>query len=172
MDKKKKNEQMPLRHSENYFIRVLLNNVQLKDIMVEDVISIGIDEPFSHVAEKFHEFKIRHLPVVDINKKLTGIITQRDLYRVCPPRKREDGTWFHDKQSLDNYVLKHVMIKEVETCYPHEPVSKALLLMADKKYGSVPIVDNEKTLCGIVTQTDILRIAAKILREGENNNSS
>ena len=157
---------MDLKHPEDYYIQVLLNKVKLKEIMVENVITLEVNEPFSLVEEKFRQFGIRHLPIVDDKKKLVGIITQRDLYRTVSPRKDEEGNMIYDKDVLDNYILKHIMTKNPFTLTAENSVAEALLAMVDKKYGVVPIVDKNNFLCGIVTQIDILRLGARIIREG------
>ena len=163
---------MKLKHTEDYFIRSLLNKVKLKEIMTKTVVTINENEPFSHVAQRFNEFNIRHLPVVNNKGILKGIITQRDLYRVCPPRKDQKGKWIWDTQALDSYILKHAMIKQVCTLSSTHTVAQALLIMADRKYGCIPIVDSKNKICGIITQLDILKIGAQILKEGDQAKTS
>ena len=156
---------MDSRHSEDFYIRTLLNKIKIKEIMVDNVFSIKVDEPFSRVEEKFREFRIRHLPIVDEDYKLVGIITQRDLYRISTPRKDEDGNLVYDKETLDSYILEHVMTKNPFTLTPENTVADALLVMVDKKFGSIPIVDKNSVLRGIITQIDILKMWARILKE-------
>ncbi len=134
--------------------------------MVDRVIAIREDEPFSRVEEIFRERHIRHLPVVNGGFKLVGIVTQRDLYRITPPRKDDEGKLIYDKDILDGYILKNVMTKNPFVLTPNNTAAEALLAMVDKKFGCIPIIDQFKTLVGIVTQLDMLRIAARILREG------
>lgn len=157
---------MVLRHSEDYFIRTLLGKVRLNEIMVKEVIALNVNDPFSRVEEIMRERHVRHIPVVDEHYKLVGIITQRDLYRIQPPRKDEDGNWFYNKEMLDGNILKHVMTKNPFALNPDHTVADCLLIMVDRKYGCIPVVDKDRILCGIVTQIDILRIGAQIIREG------
>lgn len=157
---------MDLKHSEDFFIRTLLNKVKLIEIMIDKVISLNVEDSFSQVEEKFRKYHIRHLPIVNQDNKLVGIITQRDLYRISAPRRDEEGNLIYDKETLDGYILKNVMTKDPFALSPNDTVASALLVMVDKKYGAIPIVDQFKTLVGIVTQVDILRIGARILREG------
>lgn len=156
---------MESKYSENYYIKILLNRVKVSEIMTKKVISIQENDRFSLVEEKLREFNIRHLPVVDDNGKLVGIVTQRDLYRIQSPRHLEDDTWYYDQRSLDSYILKYVMTKDPCALNPEDPIAKAFLLMAERKYGCLPIVQKDRTLCGIITREDILKIAARILRE-------
>jgi len=156
---------MDLKHTEDFYIRSLLNKVKLKDIMVQKVITIDVHEPFSQVEKKLIRYRIRHLPVIENNDKLVGIITQRDLYRIQSPRRLESGDWFYDKETLDKYILKSVMTPNPFTLGTDNTVAEALLAMVDYKYGCIPIVEKDNLLRGIITQVDILRIGAQILRE-------
>lgn len=154
-----------LKYSEDYYVRILLNKVLLKEIMITKVISVQEDAPFHEVADKIMKNKIRHLPVVDKNNKLIGLMTERDLYKIQSPRKLEDGTWYYDQESLDNFILKDVMIVNPFVLKPDNTVAEAILNMVQKKYGCIPIVDHNSTLCGIVTYVDLLALAAQILEE-------
>ncbi len=160
------NEDRPLKYSENYYIRVLLNKVRLKEVMTSHIHCVNEKDALSRVEEKFRTLGIRHLPVADEGRKLVGLMTQRELFKLQSPRRMIDGSWVYDKETLDGYILKHVMIKDPATLGPETPVAEAVVLMAERKYGCIPIVDGAGVLCGIVTQIDILKLAARILREG------
>ena len=158
---------METKNTEDFFIRTLLNRLRLKDIMIKKVIAIDVEAPFSRVEELLRENHIRHLPIISGGKKLVGIITIWDLYRISTPRTDEDGNLVYEKEVLDSYILKHVMTKDPFALGPEDTVAQALLAMVDRGYGSIVVVDESKTLLGIITQVDILKIAANILREGE-----
>ena len=103
------------------------------------------------------ERRFRHLPVVDDAWKLVGLITQRDLFRIHSPQKDNEGHVVYDKTGLDKYVLKHVMTKDPLALQPTNTLADALLIMAEKKYGCIPVVDENGILAGIITQVDILK---------------
>ena len=154
---------MKFGRSDDFYIRRLLKETKLKAIMRTPVISVKQDEAFSTVADKFHDHNIRHLPVVDEINKLVGLITQRDFFRIHSPRRLMDGGEFYDKASLNQFILKNVMTKDPFTLTPEQSVADAVTAMAEFKYGCIPIVDKYRELQGIVTNTDILQIAADIL---------
>ncbi len=132
--------------------------------MISKPFTIGINEPFSRVWEIFKLRRIRHLPVLDKDRKLEGLITQRDLYRITSPRKTTDGNLIYDKGMLDSRILKHVMTKEVVTLSPDDTLAMAIDIMVVRKYGCIPIVDEQKHLLGIITQIDVLRTISKHLK--------
>ncbi|HMA82529.1 MAG TPA: CBS domain-containing protein, partial [Candidatus Binatia bacterium] len=84
-----------------------------------------------------------------------GLISERDLIGAAASQV------FGLKQKSKSALLKTVLIKEVMkkrviTVAPDTPIKDAAQLMADKKIGCVPVV-NEGALVGLVTTTDILR---------------
>ena len=156
---------MDFKHDEDYYVKILLNKVKISEIMISKVIAVYEYDRFSLVEEKMRTFNIRHLPVVDGAGKLVGIITQRDLYRAQSPRHLDDGNWYYDQASLDSNILNNVMTKNPYSLSPEDSVGKAVLIMAERKYGCIPVVQKDGKLVGIITRHDILRIAAEILRK-------
>ena len=154
-----------LKYSEDYYVRILLNKVKLSEVMTSPVISVKENAPFHEVADKIQRNKIRHLPVVDKDDRIIGLMTERDLHKIQSPRKLEDGTWYYDPAMLDNFNLTHVMIKDPLTLHPDDSVAEAILKMVQKKYGCIPVVDQAGKLCGIVSYVDLLKLAAQIIEE-------
>ncbi len=68
----------------------LLAQLEVKDIMSRDVVTVRPDDSIRTAAERLHEHRIGALPVVDENGRLAGIITESDIFRVIIH-------WFHDE---------------------------------------------------------------------------
>lgn len=137
-------------------------NVPIQEMMESKVITIREDAPLAEAEEKMRTLGIRHLPVVDREGKLTGIFTQRDLYRILPSRLSEEDPV--DMKALKPYAMQDVMRQIPEALGPKDSVSKAVSLMWDKKYGCVPIVDGDRKVVGIITAIDILHFAVHLLK--------
>jgi len=139
-----------------------LQRSQIKDFMSTNIVTINVNSPFSLVPEKLQHFRIRHLPIVDEHNKLVGLMTERDLYKIISPRKLDTGEWYYDKEALNKVILKHVMNINLSTLTPENSLGEALVTMAESKYGSIPIIDENGILKGIITRQDILEITAQI----------
>ena len=137
-------------------------NVPIREMMETSVITVTEDSPLTVAEEKMRTHGIRHLPVVNANGQLTGLFTHRDLYRILPSRLTEKDPV--DTSILKLHTLKEVMGKEPETLTPEDPVSRAVALMQEKKYGCVPILDPQKRVVGILTAIDILHFAVHFLK--------
>ncbi|MDP3919251.1 MAG: CBS domain-containing protein [Candidatus Omnitrophota bacterium] len=130
--------------------------------MTSPAVTVHVTEEFSAVHEKFLIKGIRHLPVVDGQGRIQGLVTETDFNRVTMPRMTEDGP-VYDKTALDRTLLRRVMTPEPCTLCPDDPLSKAVSLMAEHKYGCIPIVDVQGKVIGIVTEIDILKYIRKML---------
>lgn len=142
-----------------------MKNILLKDIMTKDPVTLNIDDSFCRVAEIFQEKDIRHLPIVNSQGVILGIISQRDLNRITSPKKGPNGEYLYDPAELTKYILKQHVIQKVFSLSPEDTLEKAVALMAEKKLGCMPISDPDGKVIGIVTVTDLLRLFLKALRE-------
>lgn len=154
-----------LKHGEDYYLKVLLKETTVGEIMTPDPVSIGLDENFREVPRRMRRHGIRHLPVVDRGKKLSGLITERDLFRILPPHHIEDGTWHFDEEALGAIIVGQVMTPDPFAMRPGDPLGDALAAIVAHKYGCIPVTDDQGCLQGIVTQMDILKVAAQIYQE-------
>jgi CBS-domain-containing membrane protein len=141
-----------------------VHNVKLKEIMVTKVIKMGEEDHLSKVEEKIRQYHIRHLPIVDREERLVGIVTLRDLFQCAPPHRTEEGLTF-DREHLDEFILKYIMTPNPVTLGPENTIQDAVEIMAREKYGCIPIVAGDRKLLGIVTQIDILKFLSRWLRE-------
>ena len=164
-------------YPEDFHIRSLLQKVKVKEIMVTRIIKLYEDDELSKAEELIITHGISYLPVVDHNERLVGLLSQKYLYKTQSPRKidREeidydpgiiiDGHSFYDKETLDSYILRNIMLKDPFTLGPEDPLSKAILEMAKQNLGCICIVKENKKICGIVTYKEVGSLAASILTE-------
>jgi CBS domain-containing protein len=145
----------------------MLEKIQLKEIMHTPPIILHQDDKFHMVEKTLRENKIKHLPVVDDDNKLVGIITLSDLYRTCAPRRNhEDGTFFYSQEQLDAYILSHIMTKNPQSFREDDTLYTGMLAMTKGGYGCLLIVNAYNELKGVVTQTDVVRVVTQIVATG------
>lgn len=140
-----------------------LNNTPISDFMILPPIILKYNESFARVEEILRTRNIKHLPILDENGRLGGLITLSDLYRTCSPRKTMDGAFVYDKSQLENFILKNVMTKNPRTLKAKDTLKDALEIMTMGGFGCLPIVDDDRRIIGIVTQTDIIRIVSTVM---------
>lgn len=129
----------------------------VRDVMTKDVLTLGRNEKLSVADDIMRLGRIRHLPIVDEDGGLAGIVSQRDLFHSGLMRALGYGT--HAKQkAMDLLVLKEAMKTEVMTVTPDAPLAEAAKIMIDGKIGCLVVVEGKKIM-GIVTETDFVKLA-------------
>lgn len=142
-----------------------MKNLPLREIMTKDPVTLNIDDSFCQVAKIFQEKDIRHLPIVNSQGVILGIISQRDLNRITSPKRSPNGDYLYDPEELARYILKQHIVQTVFSLSPEDTLEKAVELMATKKLGCIPVVTPDGKVVGIATITDILNLFLKNLRE-------
>jgi len=131
--------------------------MQVRDAMTTDVATIHRNESLLVADDVMRLGRIRHLPVVDDDGALAGIVSQRDLFHSGLLRALGYGQ--HAKQqALQLLELKEAMKTEVVTIEPGAPLVEAAKLMLARKIGCLVVVEGSK-IVGILTESDFVRLA-------------
>ena len=139
----------------------LLRDTKLKDVMAHPVITVHEEDEFHKVQDKFETYDIRHLPVINDAGRVVGLISQRHLYKIHSPRHLESGEWHYDRDMLDSFILKHVMVKDPHVLSAENTIEDAMRDMVQFKFGCIPIVDQFGRPIGVVTRDSIIRFFLK-----------
>jgi len=126
--------------------------MKISDIMTSAPISIAPGEPVRVAKRRMAEHSIKHLPVVDENGILLGILTDRDLKM---RQAVSDDPAFHDTVTAGT-----VAVTDPYTVAPDTPAGKVLRVMVDQHIGSALVVE-DGMLLGIFTSMDACRVLAE-----------
>lgn len=126
------------------------------DVMTAEVATLNRNDSL-HIADDVMALgRIRHMPVLDEDGGLCGIVSQRDLFRGALARALGYGE--HAQQKLyDVLMVKDVMTNEVVTIPPDASLAEAARMMVERKIGSLVVVDRGR-IAGILTETDFVRL--------------
>jgi acetoin utilization protein AcuB len=119
-------------------------------------ITINPNTSFFEARNLIQDKGIRHLPVVDENNTLLGIVTESDIRKAGP----SDVNMLSVKEVP--YLLRNLKVsgfmtpkQKLVTITPDTLIEEAAQLMNDHKIGCLPVVEGEK-LYGIFTETDAM----------------
>ena len=128
--------------------------MHVRDTMTKNPITITLSESLQDAMELMLRKHIRHLPVVDDQGLLVGIVTDRDLRRAAPSPLFGRGV--NAEEAMVNATVERVMVRSPETIGPNQPLRDAVHLFVEKKYGGLPAMDQGR-LVGIITPIDVMR---------------
>jgi len=128
----------------------------MREKIQRNPVTISPQASFYEARNLIHEKGVRHLPVVDKNNALVGIVTDRDIREAAP----SDATLL-SVQEL-NYLLGKLKVSsfmtpkdKLITITPDTIIEEAVQLMHDHKIGCLPVLEGGK-LYGLFTETDAL----------------
>ena len=120
-----------------------------KDLMTADPQCCTAETPLNEVAKLMVENDCGEIPVVDHDKKLIGVVTDRDI--VC--RVVAKG------QNPSAMTAQDAMTQPVISVTEDSSLEDVLALMEEHQIRRVPVVDANGACCGIVSQADVALVA-------------
>jgi len=132
---------------------------RVRDIMSDQIVTISSDDTLSTVEDIMTLGGVRHMPVVR-GGQLVGVVSERDLLRASLSNLTAFGTE-QRRAFLHAVEIKRVMSAPPVVIHSEATINEAARLMAERKIGCLPVVDQEKLL-GMLTETDVLRYFAGV----------
>ena len=139
--------------------------IRVKDWMARSPATIHSDALVRGAVDMMRKRRIRHLPVVDREGHLVGIVTDRDLRHVVFDPVLQDRLGADLGEALGAFTVRDVMTWGVVTVHPESDVRHAARLMREQKIGALPVVDGDRVV-GILTEADVLRVFQEVLGRG------
>ncbi len=133
-------------------------NEPLSTVMSTELTTVNVTHKLSEVRKLQAEKGIHHVPVVS-GTKLVGMISATDMIRVSFSAYGADARAV-DAMLDHEFSVEQVMSTELTTLSNTQKVRDAATVLASGKFHSVPVVDAEHNLVGLVTSTDLIRYLA------------
>ncbi len=131
----------------NYLIGGFLSDTLVKDVMMSEFAKIKEESSIVTAAEIMLHEKVTHLPVISETNQLRGIVTAWDI----------------SKSVALNYThLDNIMTKDVIVVGPDDPIELAASKMKKYNISSLPVVDDNGMVIGIITTDHISTLMAGI----------
>lgn len=128
----------------------------VRDLMTREVLTLERNDKLSVADDVMRLGRVRHLPIVDADGALAGIVSQRDLFHSGLIKALGYGTRAQ-RQSLDALVAKEAMKTEVVTTAPDVSLKDAAKVMLEKKIGCLVVLEAGK-IVGILTESDFVKL--------------
>lgn len=116
------------------------------EIMSSPVFTLSAEETLSSVKAIFARKKFRHIPIVNSEDTLLGIISERDILRALAEDINSDTN------------IKELMNMRVLTTISDATIRETAKVMINERIGCLPVLSSNQKLIGIITRSDILRL--------------
>jgi CBS domain-containing protein len=134
-----------------------MKNVSLSEVMTKQLVSLSTEDTVEKLAALFAESNIHHVPVVDRDNNLIGIVSKTDLDQLGHGSglfKNKDIAKYNEALYRSLRVVE-VMTKKVTSLKPENSIEDAYQIFKNNRFRAIPIVD-DKNLVGIVCPLDLL----------------
>ncbi|HET8563423.1 MAG TPA: CBS domain-containing protein [Candidatus Binatia bacterium] len=128
--------------------------VKVKERMTKNPSTVKPDDGLQNAIWKMERGHFRHLPVVDDNGKLIGMLTDRDIRLIRPSLAlvpKEEAM-----VQLWSISVQQAAVFDPIKVRPETALREAAELMLRWQVGGLPVVDEHDKLVGIITYTDLL----------------
>ena len=119
--------------------------------MTRKVITVDPEKTVFEAQELMAKNSIRHLPVIDANQKLVGIVTDRDIRSAMPYHFIKDSCSQEQREQICALTVKDIMTRDPLSISPAYTIQDALLMIQNSKVGALPVVDDDGNLSGILS---------------------
>jgi len=131
--------------------------------MIRKVITIDPEAGIPEAKEKMRQYRIHSLPVIDTERNLVGIVTDRDVRSAWPSDLFSVEETLRQKERSAELKIKDIMTADPVTVSPANTLQDALLLMQKIHVGALPVVDRDGKIAGIISLRDLLRAFTGVL---------
>lgn len=134
------------------------------EVMTPYLITCAPWTTLAEAREQMAKNHIRRLPVVD-EGKLVGIITREDILQSESAGPGRHATPEEVRERLAAVTVQVVMTRKPLTVYQSDTIGHVAEILLDNKIGSVPVLDEQGALAGIVTESDLFRTIVRRWRD-------
>ena len=131
-------------------------------IMTTNLITVVPSASLAEARELMQEHRIHHLPVVEDDGALVGLVTLTDVLAASDSRLRARDS----RMRATDICIREVMTADVATVDEHASLRQAALFLEKHKIGCLPVMNGEQ-LRGIITDTDFVGVAINLLEQLE-----
>lgn len=129
--------------------------MKIADVMTVNPQSLPADTGLAEAMSSIAQRHIRHVPVVEAGR-VVGVVSDRDLLAATGGQPERAG----------GRTLRDVMHTPPVTVRPDDTLVTAAVEIGVRKIGSLPVVDDEHRLVGILTDTDLMGVFVRASRDG------
>jgi homoserine O-acetyltransferase len=127
----------------NYTIQNFLSRISVGDVMIKDVVTIRQGSRVEEAARIMMTEGVTHLPVINEEGKLAGIVTAWDVSKAV---------------ALKYTLLEEIMTRDVVTSVQEDPIERAAKRMNEHNISALPVVDDGQLVIGMVTSDGVSRL--------------
>ena len=135
--------------------------------MAKNVITVKPETRLAVARQLMIEHNVRHLPVVDDEGLLVGIVSDRDMRSAMPSSLLGKEEYARVLERVMEHRVDEIMTENPLTISVYYTIQDTLLVMRQKLVGALPVIDENGYLKGILSTRDLLNSFVNVMGIGE-----
>jgi len=136
--------------------------ITVDEMMTTGAQTLTADNSLADVQDVMEKFSCHHVPIVNGDSELTGLVSHRDVLKVTESSLVGSGSRFEPA----SVKIGDFMTREVFSVGPQTSLRKAAIHIRTQRYGCLPVLEGKK-LVGLITDSDFVNIAIDLLEQIE-----
>lgn len=129
----------------------------VRDVMAKQVVAVSPNTSAAEAAEQLASSGMRHVVVVNAERQVLGVVSQRDIFVHFMDSLNDQGASESTTEGYAPWEIGSLIQKTPNTVSPDAPLSNAGVVLANYKIDCLPVVDADKSLIGILTIAELLK---------------
>jgi CBS domain-containing membrane protein len=158
-----------LQQAELQAYRRRMGSLRCADVMSREPLSVEYGTSLQEAWTLLRRHRIKALPVVDRARRIVGIVTLNDFMRSAdldlhagwPQRLRALIRPTRRTHTDKPEAVGQIMTRQVRVASAERPLAELVPLFADTGHHHIPVIDGERRLVGIITQSDLVRALSR-----------
>lgn len=132
------------------------------DLMTADPLSLLRAASLKDAHDLMREKNIRHIPVIDEQGLLVGMLTQKVMMAAVIGLLAKYGATALERREKQQLVAD-LMLTDFATVTAEQSLAEVAAFFVKNRHGCLPVITAENKLIGILTSSDFVRLAAELL---------
>ncbi|MBR7798689.1 HPP family protein [Undibacterium sp. FT137W] len=145
-------------------------DVRCEDVMSKNLICIQYETPISEIWQLLRLHKIKTLPVLNGDGELIGLVTLIDFLKFVnldaldefDVQLQQVIDWMNSWKGRRDLLAGHIMNTSIKSVLATSSVIELVPMLSDEGLHQIPIVDHDKKLVGMLTQSDLIAILFRL----------
>jgi acetoin utilization protein AcuB len=139
----------------------------IADSMTPEPVTVSADISIADAVDLLKKHHFRHLPVVDGENRLLGMVTDRDLRSACPSTVLDQDARDQVLARVGSATVGEIMSRDFVSLSPYSTLDDALLLFKTRAIGALPVLDRKGRVVGIFSLNDMMAAYRRLFGLGE-----
>lgn len=120
-------------------------NQEISTIMTTKLVTLSPENTVMDAKIIFQQNNFHHIPICS-DGKLEGVVSTFDILKIKKPT-----------ETYDQIRLGEIMTRKLAVLNPTDKIGAASIVLLQNRFHSIPVVDDDRRLVGILTTFDLLK---------------